>query len=112
MIAHVVLMKPRATLSVDERLAFLAAFRRAIREIPSVRGVRIGKRVTCGATYESRSSDAGAYLAVIDFDDLAGLQTYLRHPVHDELGSRFSQVLESAMVYDYQVGGMELLEEL
>ena len=112
MIAHVVLMKPRANLSADDRQAFLAAFMRALREIPTVRGIRIGRRVTFGAQYESLSPDAGNYLAVIDFDDMAGLQAYLRHPAHDELGARFYTTLESAMVYDYRVGGIEMLSDL
>ena len=93
MVSHIVLMKPRADLSVDGRAAFVDAFERAIREIPTVRTVRIGRRVTHGAGYEQTSPDAADYLAVIDFDDLAGLQTYLRHPAHDALGARFGQSL-------------------
>lgn len=112
MISHVVLMKPKADLSTEDRRAFVKAFDRALREIPSVRGVRIGKRVTIGAHYESFSRDGGDYLAVIDFDDLAGLQAYLRHPAHHELGARFYQTLSSALVYDYEVWGAEGLEKL
>ena len=44
--------------------------------------------------------------------DLDGLQTYLRHPAHIELGARFGQSLSSALVYDFEVGGMEVLEKL
>ena len=104
MVSHIVLMKPRADLSVDGRAAFVDAFERAIREIPTVRTVRIGRRVTHGAGYEQTSPDAADYLAVIDFDDLAGLQTYLRHPAHDELGARFGQSLSAATVYDFEWG--------
>ena len=111
MIAHVVLMRPKPNLSSEDRQAFLESFRRAIREIPSVRGVRVGRRVRIGAAYESRSPDTGEFLAVIDFDDLAGLESYLQHAAHHELGARFYQSLESALVYDYRVGGVELLEE-
>ena len=50
-----------------------------------------------------------SYLAVIDFDDLAGLQTYLRHPAHLDLGVRFGQSLSTALVYDFEVGGVEML---
>lgn len=108
MIAHVVLMKPKPDLSRADRQAFAAAFERALREIPTVRSVRIGRRLVHGAGYETESVDgAGEYLAVIDFDDLAGLQTYLRHPAHDELGRRFYEVMSSAAVYDFEVGGVE-----
>jgi stress responsive alpha/beta barrel protein len=107
MVSHVVLMKPRADLTPVERQAFVSAFQRAIREIPSVRHVRIGRRIVHGAGYEASVPDAADYIAVIDFDDLDGLQTYLRHPAHDELGTRFYESLSSALVYDFEVGGLE-----
>ena len=44
---------------------------------------------------------------MIDFDDLAGLQNYLRHPAHAELGARFGQALSSALVYDFELGALE-----
>jgi hypothetical protein len=107
MVSHLVLMKPRADLSAADRQALVDAFDRAIREIPSVRGVRIGRRVTHGAGYEQVAPDM-AYLAILDFDDLAGLQTYLRHPAHTDLGVRFGQSLSAALVYDFEVGGVEM----
>ena len=109
MVSHVVLMKPRPDLSDADRRAFIDAFDRAMREIPTVRGVRIGKRITHGAGYEKTAPDAADYLAVIDFDDLAGLQAYLRHPAHENLGARFGASLSAAMVYDFEVGGIEVL---
>ena len=104
MVTHVVLMKARPDLSADDRQAFVAAFERALREIPTIRHVRIGRRIRHGAGYEQTSPDAADVLAAIDFDDLAGLQTYLRHPAHEELGARFGQSLSSALVYDFEVG--------
>ena len=101
-------MKPRADLSAGDRTAFVESFERAIRDIPTVRGVRIGRRVRHGAGYESSAPDAD-YAVIIDFDDVAGLQTYLRHPAHVELGARFGQALSSAMVYDFELGGIEAL---
>jgi hypothetical protein len=109
MVTHLVLMKPRPDLSAADRGAFVDAFERALREIPTVRAVRVGRRVTHGAGYEKTSPDAADVLAAIDFDDLAGLQTYLRHPAHDELGRLFGQSLSAAMVYDFEVGGVEAL---
>lgn len=112
MISHVVLMKPRPDLTSDDRRAFIAAFHRALREISSVRGVRIGTRVRIGAHYEAIAPDAGDYLAIIDFDDLAGLRAYLAHPAHAELGARFYESLTSAIAFDYDVGGIEALDRL
>jgi hypothetical protein len=111
-IAHVVLMNPKPDLAPEDRRAFVDAFERAVRNIPAVRNVRIGTRVVHGAQYENGMPDTGAFLAVIDFDDLSGLQTYLRHPEHDALGRLFYLSLSSAFVYDYEAGGVELLQGL
>ena len=111
MVSHVVLMTPRPNLAAADRRALIDAFDRAIREIPTVKDVRIGRRVTHGAGYE-QSAPEMSYLAVIDFDDLAGLQTYLRHPAHLDLGARFGQSLSTALVYDFEVGGVEMLGDI
>jgi len=107
-VSHLVLMKPRADLTLGNRQAFVDAFDRAMREIPTVRGVRIGRRITHGAGYEP-SAPTMDYIAIIDFDDLAGLQMYLRHPAHQELGRLFGQSLSGSLVYDFEVGGAEVL---
>jgi len=108
MISHVVLMKPRPDLSPDERQQFIDAFEKALTEIPGVRGVRVGDRVLHGAGYE-QSAPAMDFIAVIDFDDVDGLQAYLRHPAHEQLAACFRQSLTAALVYDFQVGGVEEL---
>jgi len=102
MISHVVLMKPRPDLSPDDRKAFIDAFERAVREIATVRAVHIGRRVRFGAGYEQTSPDVD-FIAIVNFDDLDGLQTYLRHAAHQELGARFGQTMQLAMVYDCEV---------
>jgi hypothetical protein len=112
MISHVVMMKPRLDMSADDRHALVASFERAIREIPTVRAVRVGRRVVHGAGYEQTAPDVADYLIVIDFDDLDGLQTYLQHPAHMEVGARFGQSLSAALVYDFEVGGIEELSRL
>ena len=104
LIAHVVLFKPRPDVTDAERQALVAAFEYAVRAIPDVRGVRVGRRVTHGAGYEQTAPDLANVLIVLDFDDLAGLQAYLRHPAHEELGARFSQMFSSGVVYDFEVG--------
>ena len=106
MVSHVVLMKQRADLPLADRQAFIGAFDRAIREIPTIRGLRIGQRIKHGAGYEQSAPDTD-YLVVIDFDDLDGLQTYLRHPAHEQVAALFGQCLSSASVYDFEVGGIE-----
>jgi hypothetical protein len=104
---HLVLMKPRIDLSADDRAALVAAFNRALREIPTVREVRVGRRITHGAAYEVASPDAADYLVSIGFDDLEGLQAYLRHPAHEELAARFYQSLRAALIYDFEAGSVD-----
>ena len=104
MISHVVLFRPKPDLPQADRDGLVGAFTRAMREIPDVRGVRVGRRVTHGAGYEQTAPDLADILIVIDFDDLAGLQAYLRHPAHADLGARFTQALDRALVYDFEVG--------
>ena len=103
MVWHVVLLKPRADLRVDERRQFVDVFQRAVTSIPSVRGVRFGRRVTHGAGYERNAPDAGAFLAIVEFDDRAGLEAYLAHPTHQELGVAFGESLSAALVYDFEM---------
>jgi len=106
-VTHVVLMKPRPDLPAADRRAFAAAFERAVHEIATIRGVRIGRRVRHGAAYEAGAPDAADYLAIIDFDDIDALQAYLRHPAHEELGVRFAQSLSAALVWDFETGAVE-----
>ena len=112
MISHLVLLKPRHDLPDEARRVLGAALRKALTEIPSVRGARIGRRVVHGAGYERGMPDSGEFVAILDFDDLAGLQAYLAHPAHVDLGQRFNEAMESALVYDFEVGGIERIDAL
>jgi hypothetical protein len=119
MLLHLVLLELRPGLSTPERTAFAESFRRAVATIPSVRGCRLGRRVTHGAGYEAEAPEVDI-LALLEFDDLAGLQAYLRHPAHEELGHRFGDVTGgterassgAAWVLDFEAGGLEELERL
>ena len=70
--------------------------------IPAVRRFHAGSRITHGRPYEAMMRENYPYAAVVEFDDLAGLQTYLNHPQHEKLGALFYQLLESGLVYDYE----------
>ena len=111
MITHVVVMKPRADLSARDRELLVGAFERAMREIPAVRAVRVGRRVTHGAQYEQGAPDVADFLILIDFDDLAGLQTYLRHPAHEAVAAHFQRLVESGWVYDFETAEAVRLRE-
>jgi hypothetical protein len=111
MITHVVVMKPRAGLTAGDREALIGAFEQAVREISVVRAVRVGRRVTHGAQYEQTSPDAADFLIQLDFEDLADLQAYLRHPAHESVGAHFNRLLDSGWVYDFETGDLAKLRE-
>ena len=104
MIAHVVLFKPKAGLDAAGRQRLASAFEEALRAIPSIRRARIGRRVTHGRPYEQLMTVDYEYAAILEFDDVAGLKTYLANPAHDALGARFFDSFEAALMYDYEMG--------
>lgn len=103
MIAHVVLFRPRPDVSAEERDGLLAAMRAAADAIPSVRGFRVGEHLVDAPTYQLSGFPPFPYLAVVEFDDEAGLREYLTHPLHVDLGRRFNAAAEAALIYDYAI---------
>jgi hypothetical protein len=103
-IAHLVLFRPRAALTTDERAALVAAFAHALGAIPEIRRARIGRRVRHGRGYEQLMQDNYEFAAVLEFDDRDALHRYLQHPAHEALGERFFASFESALIYDYEMG--------
>jgi len=115
-IVHVVLFTPKPNLDTGERQRLAEAFAAAVTQIPSVRRARVGRRVTHGRPYEQLMRVDYSHAAVIEFDDVAGLQAYLNDPVHDLLASRFFAAFEHALMYDFDIddgerGVRTLLEE-
>jgi hypothetical protein len=102
MLLHVVLFRPRAGLSDSERESMLTAMHAAANGIPSVRRFQVGVRVKFGANYESQMTQDFPFVGVIEFDNLAGLQEYLQHPLHDRLGEMFYSLSDGSLAYDYQ----------
>ena len=103
MIAHVVLFQPRANLPPTEREAFAASFEHALTSIPQVRRARVGARRTIGRLYDQQNRCDFSFVAIIEFDSEADLLTYLDHPAHHELGRRFYETAEAALVYDFEL---------
>jgi hypothetical protein len=111
-VAHVVLLKLRATMNAEEREALLDAMKVAFTGIPEVRRVRIGKRLLIGRGYESQMAEHFEFSAIIEFDSEADLRIYLDHPKHLELGRRFFESVDSALVYDYATVDAEQVRDL
>ena len=103
MITHVVLFRPKRNLPAEVRQGLAGALRRALREIPSLRGVRVGRRVTHGRAYELLMKQDYPYAALLDFDDVAGLKAYLEHPAHEELSRRFYEAFDEGLIYDFDI---------
>ena len=117
MIAHIVFFRPRADLSVHEREALAEAFAAALRDIPTIRHAWVGHRFTHGRGYEQLMRVDYEYAAVLEFDDRAGLLTYLEHPAHRRLGERFFSAFADALMYDFELhegrdGAAALIEAL
>jgi hypothetical protein len=104
-IAHIVLFRPRTDLSSADAALLIDAFNRAVSLIPAVRAARVGPRLSVGAEYERLPQPDFGYVAVIEFDDLAGLRSYLEHPAHVEIGRRFWEASEEQQVYDFEIAG-------
>ena len=104
MIAHVVLLKPRPELTDGEKRDVLDAFAEAASRIAAVKRCRVGRRVTHGlAGYEAAMQGGFEYSAIVEFDDLGGLKTYLSHPAHAALGRYFTTAAADALAYDYEM---------
>jgi hypothetical protein len=104
MIFHIVLFDPKPDLTATDHEAFSRALERALRDIPSIREARVGRRVRHGAGYEAGMRESFEYAAVIGFESLEGLREYLEHPAHRELGARFNASAARMLVYDYDMG--------
>jgi len=104
MIVHVVLFSPRADLSPADRTAVLDALQSAATNIPSIKRVRVGRRVNHSLPgYEQMMRDDYDYAVFIEFDDVEGLKAYLQHPAHAAAGHHFTASASKALAYDYDV---------
>ncbi|HEY3380641.1 MAG TPA: Dabb family protein [Vicinamibacterales bacterium] len=112
MVCHVVLFRPRHDLSVADRTGLVEALETALRRIPSIRRFHVGRRIRHGTRYETLMPVDLEYGAILEFDDLAGLQAYLDHPAHQALGARFMESLEASAIYDYQMQDGDELKRL
>ena len=87
MISHVVLFRPRASLTPDQRKSLIDALRRAVEGIAQIKRATIGKRLLLNRPgYETQMAEHYEYSAILEFDSEADLRAYLDHPAHNELG--------------------------
>ena len=103
MIAHVVLFRERAEVTVEDRRALSRALQNAHSQIPSVRRFLVGRRVRHGRPYEQLMTQDFGYAAVVEFGDVDGLEAYLNHPAHEDLARLWASLSEATLVYDYEM---------
>ena len=102
-VVHVVLFRPRPDVGAEEQDGLLEAMRVAAREIPTVRGFRIGQHLDDAPQYRLSGFPSFPWVALVEFDDADGLRAYLAHPLHVELGARFNAAAADALIYDYAI---------
>ena len=104
MIAHIVLLKPHASLSPVDRNTILRRVTTAVTTCPTVRACRIGRRILHGLPgYEQGAAEDYHYALIVEFDDVEGLRAYLQHPEHASLGELFTSATAGALAYDYEM---------
>ncbi|HET7219759.1 MAG TPA: Dabb family protein [Vicinamibacterales bacterium] len=104
MIVHVILFRPRSDLPMESRQAVLEGLSAAAVDIPTIRRLRVGRRVLHGrAGYEQRMTENFEYAVIVEFDDVEGLTAYLSHPSHKTIGDHFTQSSTAALAYDYEM---------
>lgn len=103
MISHVVLFRPKASLSVEERRTLITALERAVSGIPTIKRTTIGKRILLNrAGYETQMAEHYAYSAILDFETESDLRAYLDHPSHVDLGRLLFTAADAVLAYDFK----------
>jgi hypothetical protein len=106
-ISHVVLFRPRATLTTAERAALIEALRAAVSGIPSIKRAAIGKRILLNRPgYETMMVEHFEYSAILDFESESDLRSYLDHPAHVELGRLLFTAAEAVLAYDFAAASL------
>lgn len=103
MIAHIVLLQPRADLTGAQRQEALATLERAAADVPEIRRFRLGRRVRHGLPgYEQLMPQDFEFALIIEVDDIEALKRYLQAPAHVALGQLFYTATSAALAYDYE----------
>ncbi len=102
MISHVVLFRPKASLSADQRGELIACLERAASGIPTIKRTSVGKRVLLGRPgYETQMAEHYEYSAILEFESETDLRAYLDHPSHVDLGRLLFTTADAVLAYDF-----------
>ena len=102
MISHVVLFRPKASLTRDQRSTLIEALRNAVTGIPTIKKTTIGQRVLLNRPgYETQMAEHYEYSAILEFDSESDLRAYLDHPAHNALGRLLFTSADAVLAYDF-----------
>ena len=103
MIAHVVLFRPKPSLTLEQRATMVKVLRGAVEGIPQIKRFTVGKRVLLNRPgYETQMAEHYEYSAILEFESETDLRAYLDHPVHNELGALLFKSAEAVLAYDFR----------
>jgi hypothetical protein len=112
-IAHVVLLRPRETLTPEERRAALDVVSRSAASVPGIARFRIGRRVRHGLPgYEQQMAEDYEFALVLEFESIDALTGYLTAPAHGALAGLFTSATSAALAYDYDLREAGELESI
>lgn len=98
MLKHIVMWKLKdEALGMDKAalaLELKARLESLVGRVPSIRAFEVGLNVVAADT-------ASDVVLVSAFDDLAGLQSYVDHPIHQEVVAFVKQVVAERRAVDY-----------
>jgi hypothetical protein len=101
-ISHVVLFRPRPTLTTEERTALIEALKAAVTGVASIQRTSIGTRILLNRPgYETQMAEHFEYSAILEFDSEADLRAYLDHPAHTSLGRLLFTAADAVLAYDF-----------
>jgi hypothetical protein len=109
-ISHVVLFRPRPTLTATERATLIEALRAAVSGIPTIQRATIGTRILLNRPgYETQMAEHFEYSAVLEFSSEADLRSYLDHPAHLDLGRLLFTAADAVLAYDFAAADLAAL---
>jgi hypothetical protein len=101
-ISHIVLFRPRVSLTSGERRSLVAALGRAVEGITQIKRATIGKRLLLNRPgYEMQMAEHYEYAAILEFESETDLRAYLDHPAHHELGTLLFTSADAVLAYDF-----------
>ena len=102
MVSHIVLFRPKSSLTNVERQTLITSLRQAVDGIASIKRAVVGRRIFLGRPgYETQMAEHYEYSAILEFDSEADLRAYLDHPAHTSLGSLLFTSADAVLAYDF-----------